>query len=120
MPTRSDWRGLTRTARFSVEPGQFEELDEYLLPVENFTTLKLVNEFPLAAATDCDQCFYDRLALREQQLATVKRMAAANDLPDAIITEPSLKITPLDAAVPQTAQGLIDQSASWLIASISG
>jgi hypothetical protein len=31
-------------------------------------------------------------------------MALANELPDAIITESGLKITPLDAAVPDTAQ----------------
>ncbi|WP_437123763.1 hypothetical protein, partial [Klebsiella pneumoniae] len=30
----------------------------------------------------------------------------ANELPDAIITESGLKITPLDAAVPDTAQAL--------------
>lgn len=41
-------------------------------------------------------------------------MAAANDLPDAIITESGLKITPLDAAVPDTAQALIDQTAMLL------
>src|SRR3546814_13948667 len=41
-------------------------------------------------------------------------MAAANDLPDAIITESGLKITPLDAAVPDTAQALIDQTAMIL------
>ncbi len=35
-------------------------------------------------------------------------------LPDAIITESCLKITPLDAAVPDTAQVLIDQSAMIL------
>jgi hypothetical protein len=69
---------------------------------------------PLAVATDCDQYLHDRLALLEQQLATVNRMAAANDLPDAIITESGLKITPLDAAVPETAQALIDQSAMLL------
>ena len=48
------------------------------------------------------------------QLATVNRMAAANDLPNAIITESGLKITPLDAAVPDTAQALIDQTAMIL------
>jgi TnpA family transposase len=57
---------------------------------------------------------HDRLELLEQQLATVNHMAAANDLPDAIITESGLKITPLDAAVPETAQALIDQSAMLL------
>ena len=93
---------------------QFKDFDEYLVPVEKFTTLKLGNELPLAVATDCDQYLHGRLALLEQQLATVNRMAAANDLPDAIITESGLKITPLDAAVPETAQALIDQSAMLL------
>ncbi len=84
------------------------------VPAEKFATLKLANELSLAVATDCDQYLHDRLALLEQQLATVNRMAAANDLPDAIITESGLKITPLDAAVPETAQALIDQSAMLL------
>ncbi|MDD0278479.1 hypothetical protein PSZ24_23395, partial [Shigella flexneri] len=56
----------------------------------------------------------DRLTLLETQLATVNRMATANELPDAIITESGLKITPLDAAVPDTAQALIDQTAMIL------
>ncbi|GHL43971.1 hypothetical protein ECZU28_39660 [Escherichia coli] len=63
---------------------------------------------PLAVATDCEQYLHERLTLLEAQLATVNRMAAANDLPDAIITESGLKITPLDAAVPDTAQALGD------------
>ncbi len=41
-------------------------------------------------------------------------MAAASELPDAIITESGLKITLLDAAVPDAAQALIDQAASML------
>jgi hypothetical protein len=69
---------------------------------------------PLAVATDCDQYLHDRLTLLETQLATVNRMALANELPDAIITESGLKITPLDAAVPDTAQALIDQTAMIL------
>lgn len=76
--------------------------------------MKLANELPLAVATDCDQYLHDRLELLEQQFSTVNQMAAANDLPDAIITESGLKITPLDAAVPETAQALIDQSAALL------
>ncbi len=85
------------------------------MPIEKFATLKLASELPLAVATDCDQYLHDRLELLEAQLATVNRMAATNDLPDAIITTASgLKITPLDAAVPDAAQALIDQSAMLL------
>ncbi|MBC8406371.1 MAG: Tn3 family transposase [Planctomycetes bacterium] len=93
---------------------QFKDFDEYLVSAEKFATLNLANQLPLAVTTDCDQYFHDRLLLLERQLATVNRMAAANDLPDAIITESGLKITPLDAAVPETAQALIDQSAMLL------
>ncbi|MEQ2017917.1 Tn3 family transposase [Photorhabdus bodei] len=94
---------------------QFKDFDEYLVPVEKFVTLKLASELPLAVATDGDQYLRERLELLEEQLATVNRMAAANDLPDAIITTASgLKITPLDAAVPDSAQALIDQTAMIL------
>ena len=93
---------------------QFKDFDEYLVPPEKFASMKLASELPLAVATDCEQYLHDRLLLLEEQLATVNRMAAANDLPDAIITESGLKITPLDAAVPDAAQALIDQAAMLL------
>jgi TnpA family transposase len=93
---------------------QFKDFDEYLIPAEKFTALKLARDLPLAVATDCDQYLHDRLLLLEQQLETVNRMASANDLPDAIITESGLKITPLDAAVPDAAQALIEQTAMVL------
>lgn len=82
---------------------QFKDFDEYLVPVEKFINLKLASELPLAIATDCDQYLHDRLELLEAQLKAVNHLATANDLPDAIITESGLKITPLDAAVPDTA-----------------
>ncbi len=93
---------------------QFKDFDEYLVSAEEFATLKKANQLPLAVATNCNQYFHDRLLLLEQQLAAVNRMAAANDLPDAIITESGLKITPLETAVPEAAQALIDQSAMLL------
>ena len=94
---------------------QFKDFDEYLVPLEKFAGLKLASELALAVATDCDQYLHDRLELLETQLAKVNRMAAANDLPDAIITTVSgLKITPLDAAVPDAAQAMIDQTAMLL------
>ena len=85
---------------------QFKDFDEYLVPQERFAELKVAIELPVATETDCD--------LLEQQLETVNRMAAADDLPDAIITESGLKITPLDTVVPDAAQALIDQTATML------
>ncbi|ELL8755375.1 Tn3 family transposase, partial [Shigella flexneri] len=87
---------------------------DYLVPPAKFASLKQASELPLAVATDCNRYLNDRLTLLETQLATVNRMATANELPDAIITESGLKITPLDAAVPDTAQALIDQTAMIL------
>jgi hypothetical protein len=93
---------------------QFKDFEDYLVPPAKFASLKQASELPLAVATDCDQYLHERLTLLETQLATVNRMALANELPDAIITESGLKITPLDAAVPDTAQALIDQTAMIL------
>ena len=64
---------------------QFKDFEDYLVPPAKFASLKQASELPLA-----------------------------NELPDAIITESGLKITPLDAAVPDTAQALIDQTAMIL------
>jgi hypothetical protein len=93
---------------------QFKDFEDYLVPSEKFVSLKQSSELPLAVATDCEQYLGERLERLQAQLATVNRMAAANELPDAIITESGLKITPLDAAVPETAQALIDQTAMSL------
>ncbi len=94
---------------------QFKDFDEYLVPVEKFATLKLANELPLAVPADCDKYLNERLRLLEAQLAKVNLLALANELPDATITTATgLKITPLDAAVPDEAQALIDLSAASL------
>jgi hypothetical protein len=93
---------------------QFKDFEDYLVPPAKFASLKQSSELPLAVTTNCDQYLHDRLTLLEAQLTTVNRMALTNDLPDAIITESGLKITPLDAAVPNTAQALIDQTAMIL------
>ncbi|MFW9620770.1 MAG: Tn3 family transposase, partial [Macromonas sp.] len=93
---------------------QFKDFEDYLVPPEKFASLRQSSELPLAVATNCEQYLHERLTLLESQLATVNRMAAANELPDAILTESGLKITPLDAAVPETAQALIDQTAMSL------
>ena len=56
-----------------------------------------------------------RLSLLEQELATVERLATANELPDAAVTgNGRLKITPLDNAVPDEAEALMQQACSLL------
>lgn len=92
---------------------QFKDFDAYLIPAEKFSAAMLAGEL-LAVNTDCEQYLKDRLALLERQLETTNRLAAANDLPDATINEAGLKITPLNAAVPDAAQTLINQAAMLL------
>ena len=93
---------------------QFRDFDEYLVPAEKFATLRQAGELPLAVTTDCEQYLGARLQQLESQLDVVNRLAAAAELPDAIITESGLKITPLDAVVPDAALALIDQTAAML------
>lgn len=94
---------------------QFKDFNEHLVPSERFAAMKLSSELPLAITTDCDQYLHERLLLLEERLGTVNRMAADNDLPDAIITtESGLKITPLETIVPDAAQALIDKTAMLL------
>lgn len=93
---------------------QFKDFDEYLVTADKFNQLKQSNELPLTITTDCDLYLQSRLSLLEQKLAIINRMAATNDLPDAMINQSGLKITPLDAVAPDTAQTLIDQTAMLL------
>jgi len=93
---------------------QFKDFDDYLLPTEHFEAIRQDNTLPLPIITDCDRYLNERRQLLEERLATVNRLAADNGLPDAIITESGLKMTPLDAAVPEAAQMLIDQTSVML------
>jgi hypothetical protein len=93
---------------------QFKDFND-LVPAGKFASLKLASELPLAVATNCNQYLQERLSLREQQQAKVNALATANGLPDATISTASdLKITPLDAVLPDTAQALIDRAAMLL------
>jgi TnpA family transposase len=93
---------------------QFKDFDEYLLPALNFASLRRTGVLPLAVVTDCEPYLRDRLLLLEQQLEAVNRLAKADALPDAIITESGLKITPLTNSVPEAADTLMQQAYSLL------
>ena len=93
---------------------QFKNFNEYLLPAQKFAKLRETEDLQLAVESDCEHYLKDRLEALNQQLHLVDSLAATNDLPDAILTDSGLKITPLDASVPQAAQRLIDQIAASL------
>jgi hypothetical protein len=93
---------------------QFKDFEDYLVPAERFTALLQANELPLTIEVNGEQCLSQRLAQLAQQLLVVNQLAAAGQLPDASLTAAGLKITPLDAAVPDAAQALIGQVARLL------
>jgi hypothetical protein len=76
--------------------------------------MKTARQLPIAVNQDCDQYLHDRLLLLEQQLAKVNLLAQTNELPDAIITDTGLRISPQDAMVPDAAQALIDLTSGIL------
>jgi hypothetical protein len=109
--TLSDLKNALRSGDIWVQGSrQFKDFDAYLLPADKFAALKQAHALPLAVAADCDQYLHDRLLLLAQQLETVNTMAQADTLPDAIITESGLKITPLANAVPDEAEVLMQQA----------
>ncbi len=93
---------------------QFKNFEEYLMPAESFVALRRSAAWPLAVGGDCDEYLRGRMEMLSQQLAMANALAATNDLPDAIVTTSGLKITPLNAAVPEAAQTFIDQCAGLL------
>lgn len=88
---------------------QFKDFEEYLVTPDQFSILKKNQEIPLPLEGGGDQYLENRLAHLKSELTKVNELAKLNDLPDASITQYGLKITPLDASVPQAAQVLINQ-----------
>ena len=90
---------------------QFKDFEDYLLPPARFAAQRDQQALDLAVETDGERYLESRLAVLEDELATVERLAAANALPDAAITSAGdLKITPLDNAVPPDAEALMPQA----------
>ena len=111
----SELKNALRSGDIWVEGSrQFKNFNEYLIPSERFAVLRGASELPLAVDSDCERYLKERVDILNAELQIVDQLAAANDLPDAILTDSGLKITPLDASVPQPAQSLIDQIAASL------
>lgn len=89
---------------------QFKNFDEYLIPEENFTALKLSGELLPGVSCKSNSYLQERLELLQEQLEKVNRIALANELPDAMIGESGLKISPLSSTIPQEADKLMQQA----------
>lgn len=113
--TLSEMKNALRSGDIWVQGSrQFKDFEEYLIPADAFAASKRDGALPLTVSRDADQYLHDRLRLLSEQLETVNRMAQANELPDATITETGLKITPLANAVPEEADALMQRAYSLL------
>lgn len=111
----SELKNALRSGDIWVEGSrQFKDFDAYLVPAEKFAELKQNETVPITAATDCTRYLDDRLTLLERRLDAVNHLALEQDLPDAVITESGLKITPLTNAVPDEAAALIHLTSAML------
>lgn len=93
---------------------QFKNFDDYLIPINRFQARKLKGDLPLNINLDCAHFLEHRLSFLAEQLETVNRLALANELPEASITDSGLRISSLDKAVPDEAETLITQTSALL------
>jgi TnpA family transposase len=89
---------------------QFKDFNEYLLPADRFSELKKSGNLDLAVVSDCDSYLNERMGLLAQRLDTVDQLAASNNLPDALINNSGLRISPLVNSVPEEANILMKQA----------
>ncbi len=109
--TLSELKNALRSGDIWVQGSrQFKDFDEYLLPVQKFASLRQADALSLAVITDCESYLQDRLLFLGQQLETVNRLAKADALPEAIITETGIKMTPLTNSVPEAAGALMQKA----------
>ena len=108
----SELKNVLRSGDVWIEGSrQFKDFNTYLIPFEKFTELKQNQALP---QMDCTQYLNERLELLEKRLAHINKLAAEDALPDATITETSLKITPIETSVPKNAKPFVDKAAALL------
>ena len=86
---------------------QFRDFDEYLIERGAFTAQTAAAVTGLAVATDAGSYLEERLATLNRELTLTNQLARDGKLPDVELTDKSLKIKPLDDAVPPAAERLI-------------
>ena len=88
---------------------QFKDFEEYLLPLQKFTELKMESKIPLGVNTDVGVYLSERISQVHQLLETVNRLAENDELQDVSISNEGLKISPHTNSVPKEADRLMDQ-----------
>lgn len=111
----AELKNALRSGDISVQGSrQFRDFDAYLLPPPRFAAQRAQQALGLAVDSDCDRYLEARLAVMERELATVERLAAQQALPDATIVAGDLKLAPVESAVPEEADALMQQAYALL------
>ena len=93
---------------------RFRAFDDHLLPLERFEVLREAHELPVSVTTNCEEYLDARITFLEARLDAIEAQAKANQLPDAIVTEAGIKISPLEKDVPDEAKALQTKIESML------
>ena len=93
---------------------QFKDFNEYLVPANDFETLRITGGLALSVVTDGEKYLRERIELLKHRLTEVNRLAEADQLPDVELTASGLKISPLINTVPETA-GILMQRVYGLL-----
>lgn len=82
----------------------YRTLDDFLLPLPAFVVMRSEARLGLAVTDDVSSWLADRRARTVQRMAEVERAAAAGILPDVVIEDGELTISPVRRTVPDEAE----------------
>jgi len=106
----AELRDRLRAGDIWVEGGrQYRAVEDQLIPKPVFAAMKQTGRLPVVAPLEPDAWLAERRALLDRRLGDVDTRAAADALPDVRIADGAMRITPLDAAVPDAAQAFADR-----------
>jgi hypothetical protein len=86
------------------------DFEAYLLERERFAKLQDAQALPVAIEVDSERYLQARLALLQEKVHQVDRLAGQGELPDAEITDELLKVSPLKKAVPEQTEQLEEEA----------
>ena len=88
---------------------QFRDFESYLLPPAEFHTMR-EHGLPLSVDEDLPAYLRQRTAELDRSLREVDRLAKSGGLPDALVEQGTLRVKPLENAVPEEAETLARQA----------
>ncbi len=115
MCTLSELKNSLRSGDIWVQGSrQFKDFNEYLVTIEKFNSLKEKGNLSLPVDSDGDGYLSKQISKLEERLRIANHLAESNQLPDVVLNESGLKITPLINSVPEEADALMQKVCTLL------